>query len=65
MTGYEVAIAYLWTMAVLLGSVMVEEQWKVGTWLANLVYDLMLKAWCAMMRHTGDPIYTYQPRRYR
>lgn len=61
----QVAIYYLWTMAALLASVLVEEKWKVFTALANICYDLLLTCWCAMMRHTGDPIYTYQPKRYR
>lgn len=61
----QIAVWYLETMAVLLAFVMAEEHWKVGTRVANLLYDLILQAWCAMMRHTGDPIYTYQPKRYR
>lgn len=61
----QVAIWYLETMAFFLASVMVEEKWKVYTKLMNVLYDQLLKMWCMMMRHTGNPIYTYQPKRYR
>jgi hypothetical protein len=61
----EVAVWYVELMAFFLASVLAEEHWKVYSRLLNLGYDSILWCWCRMMRHTGDPIYYYQPRRYR
>lgn len=43
----------------------VEYQTKVFTWLGAVALHIWGKAWCAMMRHTGDPVYTHKGRRYR
>lgn len=61
----EVAMWYSVSMLVMLAGLWLQERFKLGDWLINLVFDLVLSAWCAMMRHTGDPIYRYRGRRYR
>lgn len=61
----EVAVIYIELMAFFLASLLAEEHWKVFSRLLNLGYDSVLWCWCAMMRHSGDPIYTYRARRYR
>lgn len=59
------AVWYSSAMLTILVALWLQERFGVGSWLANLTYDLLLTAWCAMMRHTGDPIYRYRARRYR
>ena len=59
------AVWYSTAMLSILAVLWLQERFRVGSLLANLVYDLLLTAWCAMMRHTGDPIYSYRARRYR
>ena len=61
----EEALWFIWLMALGLMSLLAQEQWAIYTRLANFAYDTVLAWWCMMMRHTGDPIYTYQARRYR
>lgn len=59
------ALWYGSSMLVILVGLWLQEQFKIGDWIVNLVYDLILSIWCVMMRHTGDPIYRYRGRRYR
>lgn len=61
----DVALWYMGLMAIYLIALWLNEMTGWYGKLVNLSWDLLLSAWCAMMRHTGDPAYTYQPRRYR
>lgn len=61
----DVALWYMGLMAIYLIALWLNEMTGWYGKLGNLCWDLLLSAWCAMMRHTGDPAYTYQPRRYR
>lgn len=61
----QVALWYMEVNLVFLIMLWVEERTKIFSVAADKAYDKLLEVWCRMMRHTGDPIYTYQPRRYR
>ena len=56
-----IAQMYLIAMLALVLTLWAHEQWKIGWWALHGLG----KCWIAMMRHTGDPRYTHQPRRYR
>lgn len=60
----QIAIWYLEAMAVFIAGLYAQERWHIFGWLANWAWDQVLAVWCAMMRHTGDPAYTYKPQRY-
>lgn len=56
---------YVELMVVYVAGIYAHERWNIFSKIANLAWDLVLAAWCAMMRHTGDPVYTYKARRYQ
>lgn len=58
----EVAKWFIVAMGAVVLAAWIEEQWKVGTWVNNQFQNLLERTWCAMMRHTGDPIYRYRAR---
>lgn len=60
----QVAVWFIEAMAVFIAGLYAQERWNIFGWLANWAWDQILAVYCAMMRHTGDPAYTYKARRY-
>lgn len=61
----QVALWYSGIMLLMLAALWVQERWKTWTWVWNVGLHLVGVVWIAMMRHTGNPVYTHKARRYR
>lgn len=61
----DVVMPYFAAQAAVVLFAWLQENWKLGTRLKDLTLHGLGMVWIAMMRHTGEPRYCHQPRRYR
>lgn len=55
---------YYGISALHLVGIWLQQRYRIFNKIAEAAWDGILWCWSAMMRHTGDPAYTYKPRRY-
>lgn len=61
----DVVIPYFAALSLVILASWLQERWKLGTLIRDHALHAAGKCWIMMMRHTGDPRYTHQARRYR